>query len=152
MLSDLTRVVYRVRLYSSTYHPVTGLSGGVGEGIQLADSCVARLNQITNNQPGSYLRVMVEGGGCSGFQVYAHPPTTVIKFAKIYFTLIGRPVCMGFKRILSLHRLFLTESWDLLDEGEGHEILLRVHQYCKSDFFHAGSKLWKWAYLACLFP
>jgi len=58
----------RVRLYSSTYQPVTGLSGGVGEGIQLADSCVARLNQITNNQPGSYLRVMVEGGGCSGFQ------------------------------------------------------------------------------------
>ena len=89
MLSDLTRVVYRVRPYSSTYQPVTGLSGGVGEGIQLADSCVARLNQITNNQPGSYLRVMVEGGGCSGFQVYAHPPTTYKVCKNIFY--IERP-------------------------------------------------------------
>lgn len=35
--------------------------------IFLADSCVKRLNQITSGG-GGYLRVLVEGGGCSGFQ------------------------------------------------------------------------------------
>jgi len=46
----------------------TQIQSGSSQGIQLADTCVARLNHITVNQPGSYLRVLVEGGGCSGFQ------------------------------------------------------------------------------------
>ena len=37
------------------------------DGILLADSCVKQLNKITSGS-GGYLRVMVEGGGCSGFQ------------------------------------------------------------------------------------
>ena len=36
------------------------------ETLLLSDSCVARLNAIT--EEGGHLRIMVEGGGCSGFQ------------------------------------------------------------------------------------
>uniref|UniRef100_A0AAV2JJB3 Iron-sulfur cluster assembly 2 homolog, mitochondrial n=1 Tax=Knipowitschia caucasica TaxID=637954 RepID=A0AAV2JJB3_KNICA len=36
------------------------------EGINLTDSCVKRLMEIT--EKGEYLRIHVEGGGCSGFQ------------------------------------------------------------------------------------
>lgn len=34
--------------------------------IIIADSCVKRLKVVTNDN--AYLRVTVEGGGCSGFQ------------------------------------------------------------------------------------
>lgn len=34
--------------------------------LKLSDSCVKRLTEIC--QDGSFLRVVVEGGGCSGFQ------------------------------------------------------------------------------------
>ncbi|KAH3851286.1 hypothetical protein DPMN_093766, partial [Dreissena polymorpha] len=38
----------------------------VKEGLLLSDSCVQRLNRIKGDN--SFLRVVVEGGGCSGFQ------------------------------------------------------------------------------------
>ncbi len=43
------------------------------EGLNLSDSCVKRLNEITEKnvkegEPQVILRVVVEGGGCSGFQ------------------------------------------------------------------------------------
>ncbi|KXJ13400.1 Iron-sulfur cluster assembly 2-like, mitochondrial [Exaiptasia diaphana] len=36
--------------------------------IQLSDKCVKQLKKITSNEKDTFLRVMVEGGGCSGFQ------------------------------------------------------------------------------------
>jgi len=64
----LVRQAGRTLAVSSKRLVSTQLQSGSSEGIQLADTCVARLNKITTNQPGSYLRILVEGGGCSGFQ------------------------------------------------------------------------------------
>lgn len=36
--------------------------------LQLSDSCLRKLVEITNAEAGKYLRVSVDGGGCSGFQ------------------------------------------------------------------------------------
>lgn len=36
--------------------------------LKLSDACIARLKEITNNKNESFLRVTIEGGGCSGFQ------------------------------------------------------------------------------------
>ncbi|XP_040577072.1 iron-sulfur cluster assembly 2 homolog, mitochondrial [Lepeophtheirus salmonis] len=45
---------------------------GISNGpiLHLSDSCVQRLNTINDKDPAlqRYLRVLVEGGGCSGFQ------------------------------------------------------------------------------------
>nr|QSX72246.1 iron-sulfur cluster assembly 2 [Halichondria panicea] len=38
------------------------------EGLQLSQSCVKQLLAVTEEDPAALLRVVVDGGGCSGFQ------------------------------------------------------------------------------------
>lgn len=52
------------RIFLSTTPKV--LSESAKSQLQLSDSCVKKLQQICTD--GSFLRVVVEGGGCSGFQ------------------------------------------------------------------------------------
>ncbi|XP_035779846.1 iron-sulfur cluster assembly 2 homolog, mitochondrial-like [Anopheles albimanus] len=58
------------RLFASipkiSYHRRLASSGTVENQVQLSDSCISRLKEICQN--GAFLRVSVEGGGCSGFQ------------------------------------------------------------------------------------
>uniref|UniRef100_A0A2M4C349 Iron-sulfur cluster assembly 2 homolog, mitochondrial n=1 Tax=Anopheles marajoara TaxID=58244 RepID=A0A2M4C349_9DIPT len=65
MLSQLPK-----RLLASipkiSYHRRLASSGTVDKQVQLSDSCISRLKEICQN--GAFLRVSVEGGGCSGFQ------------------------------------------------------------------------------------
>ncbi|XP_016334400.1 iron-sulfur cluster assembly 2 homolog, mitochondrial-like isoform X2 [Sinocyclocheilus anshuiensis] len=53
-------------LTSSTKEEHQNPSGSLAESIQLSESCVKRLAEIMGK--GQYLRIAVEGGGCSGFQ------------------------------------------------------------------------------------
>lgn len=53
-----------IRNYSSTV--VKPLQNIKAE-LSITNKCVERLKKITDD-PGSFLRVSVEGGGCSGFQ------------------------------------------------------------------------------------
>lgn len=36
--------------------------------IQLSDTCLRKLAEITGSEAGKHLRISVDGGGCSGFQ------------------------------------------------------------------------------------
>uniref|UniRef100_A0A2M4ATM1 Iron-sulfur cluster assembly 2 homolog, mitochondrial n=1 Tax=Anopheles triannulatus TaxID=58253 RepID=A0A2M4ATM1_9DIPT len=49
-----------------SYHRRLASSGTAANQVQLSDSCINRLKEICQN--GAFLRVSVEGGGCSGFQ------------------------------------------------------------------------------------
>ncbi|XP_057199441.1 iron-sulfur cluster assembly 2 homolog, mitochondrial [Triplophysa rosa] len=59
LISPLTSTVH----YSSVS---LNASSTAGDSINLSESCVKRLTEIINK--GEYLRITVEGGGCSGFQ------------------------------------------------------------------------------------
>ncbi|XP_017882275.1 iron-sulfur cluster assembly 2 homolog, mitochondrial [Ceratina calcarata] len=50
--------------------------------IIITDNCVKRLKEITNNS--AYLRVTVEGGGCSGFQYKFDLDTNVNEDDKVF--------------------------------------------------------------------
>ncbi|XP_059173372.1 iron-sulfur cluster assembly 2 homolog, mitochondrial-like [Physella acuta] len=54
------------RLYASTKPSTVNLNSETAEELKLSDSCVKRLKEITDGV--NHLRVLVEGGGCSGFQ------------------------------------------------------------------------------------
>lgn len=58
------RTELRNRIFLSTTPQV--LSETVKNDLKLSDPCVKKLKEIC--QDGSFLRVIVEGGGCSGFQ------------------------------------------------------------------------------------
>uniref|UniRef100_A0A2M4AQ45 Iron-sulfur cluster assembly 2 homolog, mitochondrial n=1 Tax=Anopheles triannulatus TaxID=58253 RepID=A0A2M4AQ45_9DIPT len=49
-----------------SYHRRLASSATAANQVQLSDSCINRLKEICQN--GAFLRVSVEGGGCSGFQ------------------------------------------------------------------------------------
>ena len=46
---------------------VLSSSSSSGQGLKLSDSCVAKLKEITAEDGNTYLRILVQGGGCSGF-------------------------------------------------------------------------------------
>nr|XP_033807909.1 iron-sulfur cluster assembly 2 homolog, mitochondrial isoform X2 [Geotrypetes seraphini] len=61
--------------WKATSNPGETQTLAPGEGILLTDSCAKRLIEITQGQ--EFLRLQVEGGGCSGFQ-YKFSLDTVI--------------------------------------------------------------------------
>ncbi|KAG7280699.1 hypothetical protein CRUP_004499 [Coryphaenoides rupestris] len=54
------------RFNSTSAQEEPGLRTAAEDGVNLSESCVKRLKEIM--EKGQYLRIHVEGGGCSGFQ------------------------------------------------------------------------------------
>ncbi|XP_058834392.1 iron-sulfur cluster assembly 2 homolog, mitochondrial [Topomyia yanbarensis] len=63
-LNILSTNVIRNQCLLSRFSPYT--TEAVKNGLKLSDSCIKRLKEICNDK--SFLRVTIEGGGCSGFQ------------------------------------------------------------------------------------
>ncbi|KAG7238571.1 hypothetical protein INR49_030844 [Caranx melampygus] len=61
---NTTAVIQRFNSASAQEKPTA--SGSSEDKVHLTDSCVKRLGEIM--EKGEYLRIHVEGGGCSGFQ------------------------------------------------------------------------------------
>lgn len=57
--------------------PQVHLAESAKNQLKLSDSCVNRLKEICHD--GSFLRVVVEGGGCSGFQYKLEMDQTINK-------------------------------------------------------------------------
>lgn len=66
-LSRSTRIVRNFNILSRCSSNVTNLQQ-YASSVNLTDSCVKRLKELSIKNPNKYLRVGVEGGGCSGFQ------------------------------------------------------------------------------------
>ncbi|CAK9822013.1 Iron-sulfur cluster assembly 2 homolog, mitochondrial [Anthophora retusa] len=78
----LTSQWYNVSTISSFHKTSMETATGAENDIIITESCVKRLKEITNDN--AYLRVTVEGGGCSGFQYKFDLDTNVNEDDKIF--------------------------------------------------------------------
>ncbi|CAK9807337.1 Iron-sulfur cluster assembly 2 homolog, mitochondrial [Anthophora plagiata] len=78
----LTSQWYNVSTVSSFNKTSMETATGAENDIIITESCVKRLKEITNDN--AYLRVTVEGGGCSGFQYKFDLDTNVNEDDKIF--------------------------------------------------------------------
>ena len=78
----LTPPWYNVSTVSSLSEMSTEAAVKPKNDIIIADSCVKRLKVVTNDN--AYLRVTVEGGGCSGFQYKFDLDTNINEDDKIF--------------------------------------------------------------------